>query len=175
VEARVVAEDGRDCSTEEVGELWLRSDVVTPGYWRRPEETAATITDGWFHTGDMVRRDPEGFYFVVDRKKNMFISGGENVYPAEVEEVLVRYPAVREAAVVGVPDAKWGEVGKAFIVLEEGRQAAEEEILSHCRANLAGYKIPKQVEFITQLPRNEAGKVDRRALETGPEPKQKGP
>ncbi len=174
VEARVVGEDGRDCDTDEVGELCLRSEVVTPGYWRRPAETAAAVTDGWFHTGDMVRRDGEGFYFVVDRKKNMFISGGENVYPAEVEEVLVRHPAVREAAVVGVPDAKWGEVGKAYVVLEDGRQTTAEEILAHCRAYLAAYKVPKQVEFITQLPRNEAGKIDRRALGTDSEPQQKG-
>lgn len=174
VDARIVGDDGRDCGPDEAGELWLRSPVVTPGYWRRPDETAAAITDGWFHTGDVVRRDGEGFHYVVDRKKNMYISGGENVYPAEVEGVLVTHPAVREAAVVGVPDAKWGEVGKAYVVLEEGRTAGAEEILSHCRDRLAKYKIPRHVEFIAALPRNEAGKVDRSGLVAGSNPNAKG-
>jgi fatty-acyl-CoA synthase len=162
VQARVVGEDGRDRGPEEPGELWLRSEVVTPGYWRRPEETAAAITEGWFHTGDVVRTDSDGFYYVVDRKKNMFISGGENVYPAEVEHVLATHPAVQEAAVIGVPDPKWGEVGKAFLVPRAGREAPDLEALrAFCQDRLARYKIPRHVRAVSGLPLNQAGKIDR--------------
>ncbi|MBR9978033.1 MAG: AMP-binding protein, partial [Bacteroidetes bacterium] len=120
VDTRIVDEEADDVAVGEVGELLLRGPVCTPGYWNNPEATAATIRDGWFYTGDLVRRDEEGYYFVVDRKKDMFISGAENVYPAEVEHVLRSHPAVRAAAVIGVPDDRWGEVGKAFLVLNEG-------------------------------------------------------
>jgi len=165
VAARVVGADGRDCPDDTAGELWLRSEVVTPGYWRRPEETAAAITDGWFHTGDVVRRDPDGFFWVVDRKKNMFISGGENVYPAEVEQVLVTHADVKEAAVIGVPDAQWGEVGKAFLVLRDGAAAPDTDaVRAFCRERLAGYKIPKHVRILPALPVNQAGKIDRLQL-----------
>lgn len=115
IDAKVVDPSGNELGPNEEGELWLRSPVVTPGYWRKPEETAETITDGWFHTGDVVMKDDEGFFYVVDRKKNMFISGGENVYPAEVERFLYTHPAIREVAVIGVPNEKWGEVGKAYV------------------------------------------------------------
>jgi fatty-acyl-CoA synthase len=165
VAARVVGADGRDCGPGEPGELWLRSEVVTPGYWRKPEATAAAITGGWFHTGDVVQTDDDGFYFVVDRKKNMFISGGENVYPAEVEQVLVTHPAVKEAAVIGVPDAQWGEVGLAFLVARPGRDAPDAEALrAYCLDKLARYKIPKHVRTLPELPLNQAGKVDRLRL-----------
>lgn len=162
VAARVVGEAGRDCADDEPGELWLRSEVVTPGYWRRPVETAAAITDGWFHTGDVVTRDAEGFFRVVDRKKNMFISGGENVYPAEVEHVLALHPAIREAAVIGTADERWGEVGLAFIVVRDGAPAPDAAALADfCADKLAKYKIPKRVRIVPALPLNQAGKIDR--------------
>jgi len=164
IDARIVAENGADCSDGEAGELWLRSEVVTPGYWRKPEETAAAITDGWFHTGDMVTRDPEGYYHVVDRKKNMFISGGENVYPAEVEQVIVMNPAIKEAAVIGVADAQWGEVGRAFVVLQPGASLEHDDLRHWCLDKLAKYKIPKHVQILPSLPVNQAGKIDRLRL-----------
>lgn len=164
VAVRVVADDGRDCGVDEPGELWLRGDMTTPGYWRRPEETAAAMCDGWFRTGDVVRRDDEGFFFVVDRKKNMYISGGENVYPAEVEAVLCSHTDVREAAVIGVPDERWGETGHAFVVPQPGSAPAPADILAHCDGRLARYKIPKRLTVLADLPRNQAGKIDRPAL-----------
>jgi len=164
IEAKAVHPNGRRCKSGEVGELWLKSPVVTPGYWRKPEETAAAISDGWFHTGDMVTVDEEGFYYVVDRKKNMYISGGENVYPAEIERFLESIDGVREAAVIGVPDKKWGETGKAYIVSEECSDLNADKILKTCSGNLAKYKIPKQIEFVKELPRNDAGKIERITL-----------
>jgi len=164
-EVKIANEQGQDCAPNEVGELWLKSPVVTPGYWRNEKATRQAITDGWFHTGDMVRRDAEGYDYVVDRKKNMFISGGENVYPAEVEKFLYTHPAIKEVAVIGVPDEKWGEVGQAFIVLKHGFTVTESEILAFCKGQLARYKTPKYVRFLAELPKNEAGKVNRKALE----------
>lgn len=164
VAARVVDDAGTDCPAGQIGELWLRSEVVTPGYWNNPQATAAAITDGWFHTGDMVQKDDEGFYFVMDRKKNMFISGGENVYPAEVEAALVAHPAIKEASVIGVPHPKWGETGHAFLVLQQDQSMDQEAVTRHCLDRLAKYKIPKNVTFVTELPRNDAGKIDRTAL-----------
>ena len=120
VEIDIVDVDGKSVPTNQAGELLLKGPMVTPGYWRNEEATEKSIRDGWFHSGDMVRQDEEGYLFVVDRIKNMFISGGENVYPAEVERVLVEHPAVSEAVVIGVPDEKWGEVGKAYIVSRHG-------------------------------------------------------
>ncbi|MCP4547457.1 MAG: long-chain fatty acid--CoA ligase [bacterium] len=164
LDTRIVSDDGVDCGVDEIGELWLRSDVVTPGYWNRPEETEAAIEDGWFKTGDMVRSDAEGFHFVMDRKKNMFISGGENVYPAEIESFLVGHEAIREAAVLGVPDDRWGEVGKAFVVPEAGQTVTDKDVLAWCDGNLARFKIPRYVVLLDELPRNEAGKIDRSKL-----------
>ncbi len=164
VDARIVGPDGRECAPGEVGELWLRSEVVTPGYWRNPAATAEAVTDGWFHTGDLMTRDAEGFHFVVDRKKNMYISGGENVYPAEVEAVLVAHPAVKEAAVIGVPDPRWGEAGRAFLVPNPDRAPDEADLRAHCGTRLAKFKIPREFVVIEALPRNDAGKVDRTAL-----------
>lgn len=164
VEIKIVDEQGRPAATGQAGELWLRSPVVTPGYWRNANAYMQVMTEEWFHTGDVVRQDEEGYLFVVDRIKNMFISGGENVYPAEVERVLMTHPAVAEAAVVGTPDPKWGEVGKAFIVLKPGIKATTEMLEEHCRNNLAKFKVPKFFHFITSLPKNDTGKIDRRAL-----------
>ncbi len=164
IETRVVDDAGRDVGIDQPGELLLRGPVVTPGYWNNDEATAAAITDGWFHTGDIVRKDAEGYFFVVDRKKDMFISGAENVYPAEVERVLYLHPAVREVAVVGVPDPKWGEVGKAFVALRPSEHVSGEELIDFCSDKLAKYKIPRYVEFLGELPKGPSGKILKRTL-----------
>ena len=135
------------------------------GYWQKPEETAETIVGGWIHTGDLAKRDKDGFYYIVGRKKEMFISGGENVYMAEVEMVLNSHPKVKEAAVIPIPDPKWGEVGRAVVVLKPGMTATEEEIKAFCEGKLARYKIPKSVVFTNEpLPRNPYGKLLRSEL-----------
>jgi len=162
IETKIVNENGDECDVNEVGELWLKSPVVTPGYWNKPNETEQAITDGWFHTGDMVKQDEDEYIFVVDRKKNMFISGGENVYPAEVEAFIVTNPNVKEVSVVGVADEKWGEVGHAFVIVSQNLK--EDGIIEFCKGKLAKYKIPKYVSFLTELPRNEAGKINRMEL-----------
>lgn len=164
VEARIVDEHGQEAAPNTAGELWLRGPMTTPGYWRNDEATAHAITEGWFRTGDMVRRDEEGYIYVVDRIKNMFISGGENVYPAEVERILQAHPAVAEAAVVGVPDDRWGEVGRAFVVLAPAQHATAEEILQHCHERLARFKVPKYLDFLDNLPKNDTGKINRKLL-----------
>jgi len=164
VEARVINESDKDCLAEDVGELWLKSPVVTPGYWQNEEATKETITDGWFHTGDMVTKDSEGYYYVVDRKKNLYISGGENVYPAEVEKFLYSIPDIKEVAIIGIPDEKWGEVGKAFIALRQNCEITEEQFFEFCKGDLAKYKIPKYVVFMEELPKGDTGKIDRKQL-----------
>lgn len=163
VETRVMAGD-REASAEEVGELWIRGPHVFGGYWGRPEETAKTVVDGWLRTGDLVRRDSDGCYWIVGRAKDLIISGGENVYPAEIEGVLAEHPAVAEAAVIGVPDAKWGEVGRALVVLRPGAGLEGETLLAFCRERLARFKVPKDVCFLAALPRTAAGKIDKPAL-----------
>jgi fatty-acyl-CoA synthase len=163
-ECRVVDEHGNDVERGATGELWVRGPNVTPGYWNRPEATADSITDGWLHTGDATRQDEDGYYFVVDRWKDMYISGGENVYPAEVEDVIYQLPGIVEAAVIGVSDERWVEVGKVVIVRQEGATLDEAQVLRHCAQNLAKYKVPKTVEFIDALPRNATGKVLKREL-----------
>jgi fatty-acyl-CoA synthase len=164
IETRIVDDHGNDTGVNQPGELLLRSPVVTPGYWNNPAATAEAITDGWFHTGDIVRKDDEGYFYVVDRKKDMFISGAENVYPAEVEHFLYSHPAVAEAAVVGVPDPKWGEVGRAFIVLKKGSMVTEAELQQFCAGNLAKYKVPKYFSVIDEFPKGHSGKILKRAL-----------
>jgi fatty-acyl-CoA synthase len=164
IDVRLVGQDGRDAATGEVGELWLRGPSVTPGYWNQPEATAKAFEDGWFKTGDAAVCNADGFYRIVDRWKDMYISGGENVYPAEIESVLAEHAAIAEAAVVGVPDARWGESGCAFIVLRSDRIAAPAEILAHCRERLAGYKNPRYVRLVDALPRTASGKVKKDEL-----------
>jgi len=163
-EVRIVDVNGDDVQPGEIGELWVRGPNITPGYWNRPEATAETITDGWLHTGDSSRMDEDGFYYIVDRTKDMFISGGENVYPAEVENILYQLDELVEIAVVGLPDDKWGEIGCAVAVLKPGSNLTADEILSHCRGQLATFKVPKHVEFATALPRNATGKVLKRTI-----------
>lgn len=163
VQARVVNELGRDLPTGEIGELVLRGPMCMTGYWGNDKATAETIRDGWLHTGDLVRQDEEGYFYVVGRKKDMFKSGGENVYPAELEKVLRAVPGVREVAVIGVPDEKWGEVGKAFVV-REANGPSEELLREHCAKNLAKFKIPKHFAFLEELPKSDSGKILKRAL-----------
>ncbi len=163
-EVRVVDEDGRDVPADGVGEVWTRGPNLFSGYWRRPDATAEAFEDGWFKTGDLARIDAEGFVYVVDRKKDMIISGGENIYPAEVEDVLYRHPAVAETAVIGVPHTRWGEVPHAVVVIKPGLTLAADEVIAFCEGNLARYKIPKSVTFTDALPRNAAGKVLKRLL-----------
>ncbi len=163
VDATVVDEDGAAVPPNTTGELLLRGPVVTPGYWRDPEATDEAIDDdGWFHTGDLVEVDAEGYYYGVGRKHDMFISGGENVYPAEIESALYEHPAVDEAAVIGVPDDEWGEVGAAFVVPDG--DLAPGAVTAHCREHLAKYKVPKHVRLLDDLPLGDSGKVDKAAL-----------
>jgi fatty-acyl-CoA synthase len=168
VDARLVRDDGTECGVDEVGELLLRGPAVTPGYWRNERATAEAIREGWFHTGDLLRRDAEGFFFVAGRKKDMFITGGENVYPVEIERVLSTHPKVREVAVIGVPDAKWGEVGRAFVAPLSGESLTEAEVLTFLAGKLARYKIPRSVVVRPELPKSDSGKILKRALKELP-------
>lgn len=161
---KIVDENGNQVAPGQSGELWLKGPTVTPGYWNNSEATHKTITDGWFHTGDVVRQDEDGFLYIVDRIKNMYISGGENVYPAEIEHVLSLHEAISQVAIIGVPDHKWGETGKAFIV--KNKEVTETEILNFCNERLAKYKIPKHFQFLNELPLNASGKIDRKILKT---------
>lgn len=164
VETKIIDEAGIACSANVPGELLLRGPVVTPGYWKNPTATAAAFKDGWFKTGDMVKKDEEGYFYVVGRLKEMYISGGENIYPAEVERWLEKHPDVIDVAVVGVEDEKWGEVGSAFIVTRLGCTPTKESLNEFCQQGLARYKIPKYFSLIPELPKNPTGKIDRRAL-----------
>jgi fatty-acyl-CoA synthase len=168
VEARLVREDGAEAAPGEVGELWLRGPACCAGYFEDPAATAASIDrEGWLHTGDLATRDEEGFFSVAGRRKDMFISGGENVYPLEIETALLAHPAVALAAVVGAPDARWGEVGHAFVVLraDEGAAAATEaDLLEHLRGRLARYKVPKRVTRLEAMPLTAAGKIQKTEL-----------
>ncbi len=161
-ETRIVDSDGFNAAAGEQGELLVRTPSMMRGYWNNPGATREVLRDGWYHTGDLVRRDAYGFTHIVDRARDMIISGGYNVYPAELEAVLARHPDVAEAAVVGVPDARWGEAVKAIVVPR--REVAEAEILEHCDRLLAGYKRPKSVEFVESLPKGSTGKILRREL-----------
>jgi long-chain acyl-CoA synthetase len=158
-QVKLLDDDGGLTRAGEVGELFSNSPCLFLGYWNNPEATAASMRDGWFSAGDLAWRDEDGCYYIVDRKKDMYISGGVNVYPREVEELLFRLPGVREAAVVGVPDDYWGEAGKAFLVLEPDTALSPDDVLAACKQHLAGYKVPRHVAFVAALPRNAAGKV----------------
>ncbi len=165
VSARVVDDEDRPLPPNAVGELVLKGPSLCSGYFDNPEASRAAMdADGWFHTGDLARVDDDGFFFIVDRKKDMFISGGENVYPVEIEKTLYEHPAVAQCAVIGVPEEKWGEVGKAVVVIKPGATATEDELLEHCRARLARYKVPRSVVFADALPLSAAGKILKREL-----------
>ncbi|MDI6873960.1 long-chain-fatty-acid--CoA ligase [Candidatus Solincola sp.] len=165
-EAKIVdVETGKtELGVGEPGELIIRGPQVMKGYWQKPEETAETLRDGWLYTGDIATMDEDGYFYIVDRKKDMIIAGGFNIYPREVDEVLYEHPKVQEAVTVGVPDEYRGETVKAFIVLKEGCECTEEEIISFCRERLAPYKVPRLVEFRPELPKTMVGKILRRAL-----------
>jgi len=164
VEVRLVTEDGREAAPGEVGEIAARGDNVMTGYWGKPEATAEVMKNGWFYTGDLAVADEEGYISIVDRKKDMIISGGYNVYPREVEEALYKHSAVRECAVIGVPDPKWGEAVKAVVSLKAGHPATAEDLLEHCRVWLAGYKKPQSVDLLDELPKSPNGKILKREL-----------
>lgn len=163
---KVVREDGTEVTPDnrEVGEIIVKGDIVTRGYWNRPEETADAIKNGWLYTGDMAVIDNEGYINIVDRKKDMIITGGENVYSVEVENALYAQPCILEAAVVGVPDPKWGEAVKAVVVLKPGHTATEEGIIHHCKRQIAGYKAPKSVDLVSELPKTGSGKIYKEGL-----------
>ncbi|MBW8908788.1 MAG: AMP-binding protein [Mesorhizobium sp.] len=163
---RIVDDGGRDVAAGQAGEIWLSGSNVTPGYWNRPDETAQAFTsDGWFRTGDIARRDDDGFITLVDRRKDMFISGGENVYPAEVEMALLDHPDIAEAAVIGIADERWGEVGRAFVVLKGVDRAFDPEAFAaHCAARIARYKVPKEFLLVEALPRTASGKIQKHLL-----------
>jgi long-chain acyl-CoA synthetase len=157
-------ETGQEVPPGEEGELCIRGPQLMQGYWQRPEETAQVIRDGWLYTGDIARMDNEGFFYIVERKKDMIISEGYNVYPREIDEFLMTHPGVRDAAVIGVPDELRGEKVIAYVVLTEGSHTTQEEIIKYCRDNIAKYKIPKKIIFKDELPKTMAGKVLRRVL-----------
>jgi acyl-CoA synthetase (AMP-forming)/AMP-acid ligase II len=164
VEIRIVGPTGESLPPRQVGEIVCRTVLVMKGYWNLPEETAKAIDGDWFHTGDAGYLDEAGFLYIYDRVKDMIISGGENVYPAEVESALYGHAAIADVAVIGVPDERWGEAVKAIIVLKPDRQASEAEILTYARERIAGYKLPKSIEFVDALPRTPSGKILKREL-----------
>jgi fatty-acyl-CoA synthase len=165
IDARLVDDDGREVPVGEVGELVLKAPSMCSGYFNDEAATKEAIdAQGWFHTGDLARRDADGFFTIAGRKKDMFISGGENVYPLELETALYEHPAVQQCSVVGVPDAKWGEVGRAFVVLKPGTTATPEELLAHLKDRVARFKVPKKVELMERLPVSPAGKILKREL-----------
>jgi acyl-CoA synthetase (AMP-forming)/AMP-acid ligase II len=164
IEARIVDDDDKDLPVGRVGEIVYRGPTVMKGYYKNPEATARAMRGGWFHSGDLVREDEDGFIYVVDRKDDMIISGGENIYPAEVEGVLFTHPGILEAAVIGVPDPQWGKNIKALVVPKKGETLTEKEIIDYCKQHLASYKKPKSVEFLKTLPRNASGKVLKTTL-----------
>jgi len=161
---RVVDDDDTEVADGQLGEIVLRGDNVLKGYYKNPEATAVAFRNGWFHTGDIGYRDSEGFYFIVDRKSDMIIRGGENIYPREIDEVLYQHPAVSAAAVVGVPDDLYGEEVAGFVVLRDGGEASERELIEFCKARLADYKCPKTIRFVKDIPKGPTGKLLKREL-----------
>jgi acyl-CoA synthetase (AMP-forming)/AMP-acid ligase II len=164
VEVKVVDSKGRDVKSGEVGEIIAKGDNIALGYWKLPAETSETFKEGWLHTGDMAKVDSDGYVYIVDRKKDMIISGGENISSKEVEDVIFRHAAVHEVAVIGVPDEEWGESVKALVSLKPGMKATEQEIIDFCKDALSSFKKPKSVDFLDELPKNPAGKVQKAEL-----------
>jgi acyl-CoA synthetase (AMP-forming)/AMP-acid ligase II len=164
VEIKIFDGEDNELPPGHIGEIATRSDLVMKGYWKNPEATADTIKNGWLYTGDVGYLDDNGYLFIMDRSKDMIISGGENIYPREIEEVLIRHPAVREVSVIGVPDLKWGEAIKAVVSLNPGITATEKDLIEFCRGNIAGYKKPRSVDFVDDLPKSNYGKILKRKL-----------
>ncbi len=165
VEMKVVDEDGKDVPAGDVGEIVIRGHNVMKGYWNRPDATEETIRDGWFYSGDMAKIDEDGYFFIVDRKKDMIIRGGYNVYPREIEEVLYEHPAVEEAAVVAVPDDSMGEEVGAAVVLKKGQDVEADELKAHVKDQVASYKYPRKIWFVDELPKGPTGKILKREIE----------
>jgi long-chain acyl-CoA synthetase len=163
-EMKIVDEDDREVVDGVLGEIVLRGENILKGYYKNPEATAIAFRGGWFHTGDIGYRDPDGFFYIVDRKSDMIIRGGENIYPREIDEVLYQHPSVAAAAAIGVPDSLYGEEVAAFIVLKDGATATEDEVISFCRQQLADYKCPKTVSFVKEIPKGPTGKLLKREL-----------
>jgi fatty-acyl-CoA synthase len=161
---RLVDDAGKEVAVGEVGEICVRGPLVMPGYWNNPEETARALRHGWLYTGDLARRDPEGFLYIVDRSKDMIVTGGFNVFPREVEDVLTRHPAVAAAAVIGVPDPKWGEAVKAAVVLRPGASVHAEALIALVREHKGPVQAPKSIDFVDALPVTGLGKLDKKAL-----------
>ena len=174
VDAKIVGTDGETLGDHEIGELYVAGPGVTPGYWQLPERTAEAFDGAWFRTGDAAYRDADGFYFLVDRKKDMYISGGENVYPAEVEGVIAELDGIAQAAVVGVPDERWGEIGIAYVSVLADAQVTANQVASHCRQRLAKYKVPQLVVVTHDIPRTSSGKVLKHVLRERAEAEQRG-
>ncbi|MBD5606010.1 MAG: AMP-binding protein, partial [Candidatus Eremiobacteraeota bacterium] len=164
IEFRIADADGNALPDGATGELWIRSPAITAGYWKQPDATADVLCDGWYRSGDMARRDAKGLYYIVDRAKDMIVSGGENIYSAEIESLLSLHPCIASAAVIGVPDPRWGEAVKAVVVTRAGESVMELELLAWCRERLASYKVPKSVDFVETLPVISTGKVSKREL-----------
>ena len=164
VEVRICHEDGSECRPREEGEITVRGDNVMLGYWRDPERSCEALREGWLWTGDLGFIDDDGYLFLTDRKGDMIISGGENVHPTETENALQEHPAVREVAVVGVPDPKWGEAVKAVLALEPGRVASADELIAFCKERIAAYKCPRSIDFVDELPKSTVGKILRREV-----------
>ena len=166
VKMRVVDEHDQDVNPDgkQVGEIIVKGDIITPGYWRLPEENARAFRDGWLYTGDLATIDAEGYINIVDRKKDMIVTGGENVFSIEVEKVIYLHPDVIEASVLGVPDPKWGEAVKAVCVLKKGGLVSQEELILFCKEHLTHYKAPKSVDFVNSLPKTGSGKIDKKTL-----------
>jgi fatty-acyl-CoA synthase len=156
---RIVDEKGKEAPPNVLGEIQMKGPAVTPGYWNRPKANEESFSNGWFKTGDIGKKDSNGYIFIEDRLKDMYISGGENVYPAEVENILYELEEIKEVAIIGIPDPKWGEVGCAVVCFNDGKELTLEEIRSHCAKNLANYKIPSFLVAMEILPRSATGKV----------------
>jgi long-chain acyl-CoA synthetase len=163
-EMRVVDDDDRDVPDGSLGEIVLRGENILKGYYKNPDATATAFRHGWFHTGDIGYRDADGFYYIVDRKSDMIIRGGENIYPREIDEVLYQHPSVAAAAAIGVPDELYGEEVAAVIVLKDGAKSSEQEVIEFCKARLADYKCPKTVHFVDDIPKGPTGKLLKREL-----------
>lgn len=164
IEFKIVDQEGSEVDRGTAGELLVRSPAITPGYWNQPEISSQVLVNGWYSTGDVARQDDEGLYYIVDRVKDMIVSGGENIYSSEVENAISIHPEVSMVAVIGVPDTRWGEAVKALVIRNEGSTLDEEGIIAFCRENLAGYKVPKSVEFVTEFPLVPSGKVSKKDL-----------